>query len=490
MVNLLCLLKPSLFSIEIGGFFTSHALFCLNKKTDKRLPYEMNLGIGSVKLMDYIRTHRRKFLLFLAVCFTVFTVSYLTAVSVLPSQITLIEGQEYVYNFKSPFLVVVKADKQGILKLNDGDIKVSGSYLQLLNPISMKTQKRGSVNLRMKLFGLFPLKTMKVDIVPNKKVVACGNTVGVKLTIEGILVIGVSDVETPDGKKVFPTRESGIKPGDFITEINNVKLKSIDNLKEVIEKSKGANVKLKYKRGNTFDEAEIKPVISADDNLYHIGLWVRDSTAGIGTLTFYDPETKYFGALGHGITDIDTGTLMPIENGEILESNILGIKKGKQGVPGELKGVFLEDRNKLGVIKANSDCGIYGVLNIDAINRISSKVYPIGLRNQIKEGKATILANIDGKNVDEYEIEIQKVSRQNLSGTKGMVIKIVDKRLLDATGGIVQGMSGSPIIQDKKIIGAVTHVLLSRPDTGYGIFIESMLKNMPVQNQQPVEKAG
>lgn len=432
--------------------------------------------------MNYIKNHKRKFLIFLLVCFTVFIATYIRTISILPGQITLIEGQEYVYNFKSPFPVEIKADREGILKLNNGDTKVNGSYIQLSNPVSMKTQKKGSVNLSLKAFGFFPLRTMKVDIVANKKIVACGNTVGVKLLLDGILVIGMSDVETQEGKRVLPVKESGMKSGDLITEINNIKIRTIEELKESIEKSNGQSIKLKYKRGDNVNSTEIKPVISIDDQLYHIGLWVRDSTAGIGTLTFYDPDTKSFGALGHGITDIDTGTLMPIDNGEILESNILGVKKGRQGVPGELKGVFLEDRNKLGVIKSNSESGIYGVLNNDAIDRIPSKLYPIALRNQIKEGRASILANIDGNSVKEYEIEIQKVSRQNLSGTKGMIIKIVDKRLLDTTGGIVQGMSGSPIIQDDRIIGAVTHVLLSRPDTGYGIFIESMLKNSSSQN--------
>lgn len=438
--------------------------------------------------MIFIKSYRKKFIVFLAVCFTVMSLTYIRIISILPGQITLIEGQEHVYNFGSFLPVEVKADKDGVLVLNNDEVKVSGGYVQLSNPVSMKSDKKGSVLLRIKAFGLIPLKTMKVDIVPNKKISACGNTVGVKLDISGILVIGISDVQDMEGRTVLPVKESGIKAGDLLVEVNGKKPEGIDSLIEEIDKSKGEIIKLKYKRGNSYNVAEVRPVLSSDDKKYHIGLWVRDSTAGIGTLTFFDPDTKRFGALGHGITDIDTGTLMPIENGEILESNILGIKKGKAGLPGELKGVFLEDRNKLGEIKANSEGGIYGVLNDDAVQRLSSKLYPIALRTQVKEGNAVILANIDGKKVEEYQIEIQKVSRQSMSGTKGMIIKITDKRLLDETGGIVQGMSGSPIIQDDRIVGAVTHVLVNDPTRGYGIFIEGMLKSMNTVEGFP--KAG
>jgi len=186
-------------------------------------------------------------------------------------------------------------------------------------------------------------------------------------------------------------------------------------------------------------------------------------------------ETGKFGALGHGITDIDTGTLMSVKSGEIMESNILGVKMGKSGEPGELRGMFT-DGLRLGTIQVNSDIGIYGKLDKAAIKRIAGRVYPVGVRAEIKEGPATMLSNIDGKEIKEYKILIQRVSRQNMSGSKGMIVKIADENLLKATGGIVQGMSGSPIIQNGKIIGAVTHVLVNDPTRGYGIFIESMLK--------------
>jgi stage IV sporulation protein B len=440
--------------------------------------------------LKFIESQKKKLFIFLFVCFSVMFVSYVRTSFLVPGTITLLEGQEYIYDFKSPFMVNITADREGVVKLNDGEVTASGNNFNLSSPIAFRSQKDGSVNLKMKLYGLIPLKTMRVDIVPNKKIIACGNTIGVKLKLDGILVIGLSDVETTEGMKAFPAKNGGIKPGDFLLEINKVRLNSIDDLIKAVDLSQGENINIKYKRGDTYGNAIVKPVKEIDDKKYHLGLWVRDSTAGIGTLTFYDPDTKSFGALGHAITDIDTGEIMPVGTGEILESNILAVRKGRQGNPGELKGVFLEDRNKYGFIKKNCQYGIYGIMNNSAIESAPKRLYPIALRSQVKEGPATILANVDGKKVEEYSIEIQKVFKQNYSGTKGMIVKITDKRLLDITGGIVQGMSGSPIIQNGKIAGAVTHVLVNDPTRGYGIFIEWMIKNTPENSLMDVEMAS
>ncbi|NJD01375.1 MAG: SpoIVB peptidase [Ruminiclostridium sp.] len=406
---------------------------------------------------------------------------YLSVLFSIPDELILIQGEEYKYDFKSPFVINIKADREGIIKVNGGEIKSAGNDVHFERPVSFSTDKNGSVKLAMKLFGLLPVKTVRVDIVSSKEVVACGNTVGVKLNIDGILVIGISEVETANGQKVLPSKDTGVRPGYVITEVNNNFVDDVDDLIDEIDNSSGNPIKVRYRYGNTVGTALMKPVKAADDNRYHIGLWVRDSTAGIGTLTFYDPQTGSFGALGHGITDIDTGTLMPVESGEILESSILGVKIGKSGVPGELKGIFVED-TKLGEIFKNTETGIYGNLSDEAIGKIAGRAYPIGLRSEIREGPAVILSNIDGKNINQYDIEIQKVSKQNTNGSKGMIIKVTDPELLSTTGGIVQGMSGSPILQNGKIIGAVTHVLINDPTRGYGIFIEAMLKNITGNN--------
>lgn len=409
---------------------------------------------------------------------------------VMPKQLTIIQGQEYIYQLYSLLPVKIIGDEKGLVKLKQKDSNLQSIFLNSSEPITMAAEERGSTSLQLKLFGVIPVRKMKVDVVTNKKLIACGNTVGVKLSLQGVLVIGVTEIKTKDGRRVTPSKDCGLKQGDLLLEVNHAKLDSISVLKKAVSSSGGGTLQLKYKRGDIYGIASLKPEIAEDDNQYHVGLWVRDSTAGIGTLTFYDAETKIFGALGHGITDIDTGALMPIEKGEIFESNILGIKKGKQGVPGELRGVMEGEKPQLGNIKVNNECGIYGTINDGSESKLNEKSYPIGLRNQIREGPAKILSNIDGKKVEEFDIEIQKVSKTTINGTKGMIIRIVDQRLLELTGGIVQGMSGSPIIQDNRLIGAVTHVLLNKPDTGYGIFIESMLRNLPNDWLKTVDQAG
>ncbi|HOJ09094.1 MAG TPA: SpoIVB peptidase [Clostridiales bacterium] len=395
----------------------------------------------------------------------------------LPRDLVLVEGEEYIYNVQSVFPVKLNFDKEETVQLGRNQVKPKRK-LQFSNSVLLKTLNKGSANLEIKLFGVIPLKLVKVNVVPNNKVVACGNTVGVKLKLDGILVIGMGEVEAAGGYRVSPIKDTGIKPGDFILQVNRKIVNDISSLIEEINASEGKEMHLRYRSGDSFHDVQINPVKSIDDNNYHIGLWVRDNTAGIGTLTFYDPETTYFGALGHGITDMDTGILIPVKWGEIIESNILAIKKGENGVPGELKGIFAEDGDKLGSVTVNSSYGIYGQLYGSAISEVPGKTYPIAVRSQIREGPATIIANIMGREVEEYSIEIQKVSMKSVKGSKGMVIKITDERLLEATGGIVQGMSGSPIVQDGRIVGAVTHVLVNDPSRGYGIFIESMIKEM------------
>lgn len=426
--------------------------------------------------MHYLKSNKRKLFVLLFVSFCVITLSYLQTFSVIPARLTLLEGEEYIYNFKSFYYVNIKADNSEVLKLNNNEIKANGNYLKLISPLAFKTEKKGSVKLDFKAFGVIPLKTMQVDIIPSKKLAACGNTVGVKIKMDGVLVIGVSEVNSPDGERLAPAKDGGIKTGDIICEVNDKKLLSINDLIRQIDKSNGKKLGIKLKRGNSYLTTSISPIEGANDRKYHIGLWVRDSTAGIGTMTFYDPESRVFGALGHGITDIDTGLLMPVNSGEVLESNIIAIKKGEQGTPGELKGIFMENKAPMGNIYHNDECGIFGEMD-EKYTDFKNRLYPIGIRGQVKVGPASILSNIEGNQVEEFSIYIEKVARQSFSGPKGMVVRITDKKLLDTTGGIVQGMSGSPIIQNGKLIGAVTHVLVNDPTRGYGIFIEWMLKN-------------
>ncbi|NLI57934.1 MAG: SpoIVB peptidase [Clostridium sp.] len=439
--------------------------------------------------MSYARLGKNKFIIFLLTCFVILAFIYIKTIFSLPSQITLFENREYTYDFKSPFFVDIKPDTDDVLIFESTDVSLDDGHFKLSSPIMFKPQKMGRVNLNMTLFGFIPLKTMQVDVVQDREVVPCGNTIGVKIDVEGFLVIALSEFETLDGKSLAPAKDAGIKPGDLIVEIDKKPVKNISHLIKYLDKFDGKSIHVKYKRGNSYHNTIINPAISLESEKYQLGMWLRESTAGIGTLTFYDPKTKKFGALGHGITDVDTGILMPLDDGEIVESNILTVKKGKQGEPGELKGILIEDKEKLGVINRNCDQGIYGVLNENAKNEFPNKLYSIGLKDEIKIGAASIMSNIDGKSVEEYDIEIQKISERNIGGSKGMMIKVTDKRLLEATGGIVQGMSGSPILQNGKLIGAVTHVLINDPTKGYGIFIENMMKNIDTLNTN-IKKAS
>ncbi|MBC7765689.1 MAG: SpoIVB peptidase, partial [Hyphomonadaceae bacterium] len=277
-----------------------------------------------------------------------------------------------------------------------------------------------------------------------------------------------------------PWKPINLHSGDYITSANQVAINTADALSDAVKLSKGSEMSIDVMRNGKQLHMKIRPVESATDSEYRLGLWVRDSTAGIGTLTFVDPEAKQFAALGHGITDIDTGAMMTVSSGQILRSSILSATKGLRGTPGELKGVFLDETLVSGDIKLNSEYGVYGQY-LGAFSAHSGTM-PIGLISEIKVGPAYILSNVEGTKVDKFEIQIEKVLPHARRSLKGMVIRVTDPRLLEKTGGIVQGMSGSPIIQNDKIVGAVTHVFVNDPTRGYGIFVEWMLKQ--IENQR------
>ncbi len=313
-------------------------------------------------------------------------------------------------------------------------------------------------------------KTSEIKLYPG------GQPIGIKLNTKGALIIALSDIETKDGI-VSPATKAGIQIGDSIVKINGVDIKSSEDVSTYVNRCNGDEITITvYRKDKTLDIA-VKPVLSANDDKYKIGLWVRDSTAGVGTLTFYDNNTGKFGALGHPITDVDTGNIMNISNGEVVSSNIVSVRKGTKGNPGELRGIFVDEEKCLGNIYNNTECGVFGEGNIGLVNNSYSTPLPVASRDEIRIGKAQILTTVEGSEPRFYDIEIEKLLPQKEPGSKSMIIRITDKEFLEKTGGIVQGMSGSPIIQNGKIIGAVTHVLINKPDTGYGIYIDWMLND-------------
>ena len=324
-----------------------------------------------------------------------------------------------------------------------------------------------------KLFGILPTKTVKSTPTLEKKLIPCGDVFGVKFFTKGVVITTISEVESTEGI-ISPAAKAGLKAGDILLSVNGKEINTVEELGETVRKSDGKELTVTFSRDDKAYKAKLYPIKALPDGAYKSGMWVRDSTAGIGTVTFYDPETGAFGGLGHGIYDADTEVLLPLLKGAVVDIDLTDVIKGRSGHPGELKGSFGSE--KLGTLLTNSPCGVFGVLN-RAPNFVSQAT-DVAPHEEITLGKATILCDVDGNGIQEYEIEIVKIYT-GTEETKNFVIEVTDPSLLEKTGGIVRGMSGSPILQNGKLIGAVTHVLVSDSHKGYGIFIENMLRSMP-----------
>ncbi len=300
-----------------------------------------------------------------------------------------------------------------------------------------------------------------------------GMPFGVKFMTEGVLIVGFCDVQGK-GAAGNPSIVAGLRAGDTILRVNGNLLTCASELNDIVENGNGATVTLRYCREGKEYETTLTPVYSSAEGRYKSGAYVRDSGAGIGTVTFIVPETYAFGGLGHGICDADTGELIPIQRGSVVGVTINGVIKGLAGAPGEVKGYF--SSGKTGSLIENTECGVYGVFG-SLPKGCHSDPMPIGTRDELKCGKSYVYCTLDSNTVERYEIEISEI-RRDATSNKCFTVKVTDPRLLEKTGGIIQGMSGSPIIQNGKLVGAVTHVLINDPTTGYGIFIENMLNQM------------
>ncbi|MDR0983874.1 MAG: SpoIVB peptidase [Ruminococcus sp.] len=337
--------------------------------------------------------------------------------------------------------------------------KIVPSDISNSNKISPKT-------VTLKLWGAIPLKEVEVMSVDTPVLMPGGSPFGIKLLMEGVMVIRLDDV---DGA-ASPARNSGIEVGDIIIRVNGQKVGSNNEIKAYIKHCNGEPIPVELKRNGDTKTLLLTPEYSVTGKRYEAGMWVRDSSAGVGTVTFYEPSTDSFGGLGHPVCDVDTGEIIPVSGGEVAQVEITGVVKGEKGIPGELSGRFTGNKS-IGKITKNNRYGIFGKLyDYDS----GSEPIPMALKQEIHEGAASIITTLDGENPKEYSIEIEKIDYKASESTKNMVIKITDSELLSKAGGIVQGMSGSPIIQDGKLIGAVTHVFVNNPAKGYGIFAENM----------------
>lgn len=384
---------------------------------------------------------------------------YVCNITLLPNNLILIQGEKL--NINTVYGVTVEPKNSQI------------QARQTSSNINKNTvTKTGKLDINLNLFGKIPLKEITVNVIPKTTVVPIGEAIGMKLYTEGVLVVGMSEIE---GKK--PYENSNIQEGDRIVQIDDKQISDTNDLVTTVNNCGGEEVKIEYIREEERMTTSIKPVKSQDKQ-YKLGLWVRDAAAGVGTMTFYEPSSGMFAALGHGITDIDTSELIPIANGELVTTNILSIVKGEKGFPGEIRGT-IENGASIGSIYKNTRFGVYGnITNTNKIDVNKENEIEVALRNEINTGKAEILCKLDNGKVEKYEIEIQRLFVNNNEDNKSMVIKITDTRLIEKTGGIVQGMSGAPIIQNGKFVGAITHVLVNDPLTGYGVFADMMIKQM------------
>lgn len=325
----------------------------------------------------------------------------------------------------------------------------------------------------LRLFGILPVKEVDVIEEETPMLIPGGMPFGIKIMTEGVMVVGMGEVNSLDGMK-SPAADAGIEEGDVIISMSGEEVYSNEDIQNIISNSDGTVIEVIIERNSKRITKELLPVYSQSDNCYQAGMWVRDSSAGIGTVTFYDASTGRFGGLGHPVCDVDTGDILPLSSGEVADVEITGVKKSMEGIAGELQGMFISD-NPSGELYANNEYGVFG--NIDSERYSGMREIPMGMKQEIKLGEAVILTTLDGDEPQEYTIEIEKIDYRSDNYNKNMVIKVTDEELLEKTGGIVQGMSGSPVIQDGKLIGAVTHVFVNEPSKGYAIFSENMYEH-------------
>lgn len=320
----------------------------------------------------------------------------------------------------------------------------------------------------LKLFGIIPVKEVTVTEKAEQKVMVSGEVFGIKLYTDGVIVVGIQEVQTDSGKK-SPSGSAGIEVGDIIVAIDGENVYTSDQVQSILGANNGGNFEVKIKRGERYRDYTVTPVYCEREGCYKAGMWVRDSTAGIGTITFYNKQSGIFAALGHQINDIDTKEIMPMLDGEAVKATVSKIEKSTRGTTGSLECDFTNQT--LGKLLSNTDCGIYG-----AYAEISecAKEYPVAAIQEVKKGKATLISTVEKGQPKEYEIEITHIGFNENNREKNMIVKVTDKDLIDKTGGIVQGMSGSPIIQNGKLVGALTHVIVGNPQKGYAVFAQTM----------------
>ena len=376
---------------------------------------------------------------------------YVANISLIPKQITLLEGE---------------------------NLEIKTLYgLEVVETSSTISGNENTIKLSLNLLGQ-NVKDVTLNVLEDIEVIPIGNIIGLKLYTNGVLIVGMSEIENINNVIEKPFENLDIKEGDTIIKVNNSEIQNIEALQKEINNSEGKNINLTLlKEDGTISTSNIKPV-QVGNKEYKLGLWVKDAATGVGTLTYYEPDTKQFAALGHGITDVDTDKLINIDSGSIVKSKVVSIQKGEEGKPGEIRGSII-NQPVIGKVYKNTEFGIFGEITETSNLQIDySKKFKVALRDEIEEGNASIYCSLDGKETKEYKIKIEKIFKENNENNKSMLIEVVDEELIQKTGGIIRGLSGAPIIQNNKFVGAVTNVLVNMPTKGYAIFADIMIKNM------------
>lgn len=368
---------------------------------------------------------------------------------VLPSHINSLSDEEITFNA----IFSVKTNEDGYKR-----------------DVSLNSAKSTNPTTQIKMFGVIPVKEASVVQGKRRYVIPSGESFGIKLYTDGVIVVGVSSVDGENGTQ-NPATEVGIKVGDIIEEVDGQKVNTTDEMQDKIANCNGKALSIILKRGDKYINTVLCPVLSKESGTYKAGMWVRDSTAGVGTVTFYNTDNGTFAGLGHPLNDVDTNEMMPLLSGEAVRAKVINVYKGLKGETGSLNCTFTDEA--VGTLVTNNTNGIYGKYTCQL--PVGDKL-PVATCQEVQRGEAQILSTVDGEKPKYYNILIERINYNNDGTKKNMVIKVTDKRLLEVAGGIVQGMSGSPIIQNGMVVGAVTHVLVNNPEKGYAIFAENMVE--------------
>ena len=388
----------------------------------------------------------------------------------IPAKIRVVVGEEGTFQFSLPKRSTLETESEEVLLGSVSNIPEGAVKISTDGAVTVEGTSLGSYDMAFKLFGWIPLREIQVDVVESRSVIPCGASVGLYLETDGVMVVGTSTLTDDEGNQVEPAAGI-IQSGDYILEANGERVSDKEKLIEVISEGGEAPCSLKLRRGGEVIETEVEAVTTSDGSV-KAGIWVRDVAQGIGTLTYMD-ENGNFGALGHAMSDTDTGQRLEVSGGTLQKAQIQDVIKGRAGEPGSLLGTIVYSEADQGEIIRNTEAGVFGHTELSSWGLEAEDALPVGYKQDVKLGPAVIRCCADGE-INEYDIEIIKADITTDSN-KGLVIQVTDPELLDLTGGIVQGLSGSPIIQEGKVVGAVTHVFVQDPTKGYGIFLETML---------------